>query len=389
MSQPPSLFEVRTRTGSVAYTTPTYKVLDERSGPLWDAVRATLDYWFVRLPLPARDQIRSRFASSKEIVHLGAFWELYLHEAFLRLGFDIDVDIGRDAEEGRRRPDLLVRRGDAEFYVEATAVTGDDVLTPQQRQLLQQLRDVVNGTRSSDFLVALDVIEYGPSTPSQRHVVAPLERWLGGLDHDGLLEAERMGARPRARMLEFAGWRVRIEAMPLKSERRGQDGHGILGYTGEDIGELDDVSPILRKLKRKAHHYGELDRPFVIALLCAGTFVEPQDIEAALFGPIVGAHGPKMAFKWVRERNGLWMRPNGPTNTRVSAVLTAIGLSTTAITAVEPCWWTNPWARQSISADLPWECVEANDRGRTIGTAAARTSAAMFELPERWPAISA
>jgi hypothetical protein len=261
--------------------------------------------------------------------------------------------------------------------------------TPQQRELSRQLRHVIDSARSSDFLVGLDVIEYGPSTPSKRDVVAPLERWLGELDPDELLAAERMGAPPRARVLEFAGWRIRLEALPLKPEHRGPDGHGILGYTGEGIGELDDVSPILRKLKRKAHHYGELDRPFVIALLCAGTFVEPRDIEAALFGAIVGAHGPNGAFKWVRERKGLWMRPNGPTNTRVSAVLTAIGLSTTAITAVEPCWWVNPWAREPVSAELPWERVDADDRGRTIDTAATETSAAVFGLPQRWPATDA
>lgn len=112
-----------------------------------------------------------------------------------------------------------------------------------------------------------DVIEYGASRSSKRDVVAPLERWLGELDPDYPLEAERRGAPPRARVLEFAGRRIRVEAMPLKPEHRGHAGQGILGNTGEGIGKLDDVSPILRKLKRKAHHYGKLDRPFVIALL--------------------------------------------------------------------------------------------------------------------------
>jgi hypothetical protein len=49
----------------------TYRVLDERGGPLWNAVRATLERWFARLPLEAGQ-------------HLGAFWELYLHEALMR-----------------------------------------------------------------------------------------------------------------------------------------------------------------------------------------------------------------------------------------------------------------------------------------------------------------
>ena len=101
---PPSLFEVRTRTGSRAYTTPTYRVLNERSGPLWERVRTTLDEWFARVPPHARAQIRERFASDKEIVHHGALWELYLHEAFVRLGYDVDLDVGRDSETTSRPP---------------------------------------------------------------------------------------------------------------------------------------------------------------------------------------------------------------------------------------------------------------------------------------------
>ena len=180
------------------------------------------------------------------------------------------------------------------------------------------------------------MITYGPCTPSRRDVAIPVERWLSGLDADELLAAERGGADPQARVFAFDGWRMRLEAIPLKSEHRGDADHRTLGYTEEGIAQLDDISPVLRKLKRKADHYGDLDRPYVIALLCAGTFVEPTDIEQALLGEIVGAHGPGQAFRWVRLRNGLWMRPNGPTNTRVSAVLTTIGLSATALTAVEP-----------------------------------------------------
>ena len=274
-----------------------------------------LDQWFARLPAHAQPQIRERFASDAEIVHLGALWELYLHEAFLRLGFDVDLDVGRDGE-ARRRPDLLVRRGEDEFLIEAAAVHGDDVITPHQRQLSRQLQDLINLVRSSAFLVALEVITYGPCTPSRRDVAIPAERWLSGLDADELLAAERGGADPQALVFAFDGWRMRLEAIPLKSEHRGDADHRTLGYTEEGIAQLDDISPVLRKLKRKAYHYGDLDRPHVIALLCACTFVEPTDIEQALLGEIVGAHGPGQAFRWVRLRNGLWMRPNGPTNTQ-------------------------------------------------------------------------
>ncbi len=87
-------------------------------------------------------------------MHLGAFWELYLHEAFLRLGFKVDVDIGHDAGDGPR-PDFLLRRDEVELHVEATALLGADVLSPQQRRLSEQLQDLINRTEAPDFLVEL------------------------------------------------------------------------------------------------------------------------------------------------------------------------------------------------------------------------------------------
>jgi hypothetical protein len=353
-------------------------VLNERTGLLWERVRRTLDGWFVRLPSGARAQIRDRFASSKDVVHKGAFWELYLHEVFLRLGFEVDVDIGRD-DIGGRRPDFLLRKDDVEFYVGATAVQGDDVASPQQRQLLGTLRDLINHVASDDFLVGLYVEQYGTTTPGRRDITRPLARWLAEQDVDRLLEARRAGLAPAVLPRRFADWRIGLQAIPLEPEHRGQKDHGILGSTDEQYAEINDINPLLRKLKHKANHYGQLDRAYVVAALCAGPFVEWRDIEQSLFGA---------SFGGFRQSNGFWMRPNGPTNTRVSAVLTAIDLSPTAVTVVEPCLWLNPWARCPLLAELPWERVDASTRGLIAHAPANASSAELFGLGQRWPATA-
>ncbi len=167
-----------------------------------------------------------------------------------------------------------------------------------------------------------------------------------------MLKAESNGAEPETTTLTFSG-RISFAAIPLRPDLRGLDDHRVLGAHGEGIARLDDITPLRRKLKRKATHYGDLGGPYAIAGLCAGTFVEPTDIEQALLGSIPGRYHPDDGFVWMRQRDGLWVRPDRPINTRVSAVLTAIGLSSTAITAVTPCWWSNPWARYPVRVDLP------------------------------------
>jgi hypothetical protein len=46
-----------------------------------------------------------------------------------------------------------------------------------------------------------------------------------------------------------------------------------VGAHGSGVGQIDDVPPLRRKLTRKADHYGDLGKPYAIAVLCAGTFV--------------------------------------------------------------------------------------------------------------------
>jgi hypothetical protein len=96
-----------------------------------------------------------------------------------------------------RRPDLLVSRAGVRFYVEATAVMGDDVWTPQETALADQAYDLINHADVPSFLVDVEMEEFGSSTPSRRDVVVGLEAWLSSLDPDALLAAEagRAGAR--------------------------------------------------------------------------------------------------------------------------------------------------------------------------------------------------
>ncbi|MFI4991431.1 MAG: hypothetical protein ACHQHO_11030 [Solirubrobacterales bacterium] len=113
------------------WTLSEYQRLDQDERPLADHVRRLMDEWYGRLPAHARREIRQRFAAASSGAHLGAFWEMYLHETTGRLELDVDVDVGRD--DARRRPDLLVGGGGAGFFLEATVVLGDGAVRLDER----------------------------------------------------------------------------------------------------------------------------------------------------------------------------------------------------------------------------------------------------------------
>ncbi len=85
--------------------------------------------------------------------------------------------------------------------------------------------------------------------------------------------------------------------------------------------------------------------------LAAGTFVDDQDVEHALLGPIGYRYDlDQQRVVGERQRDGAWVRDPGPVNPRLSGVLTLVNLSATAVCAVEPTFWANPWADRPTAA---------------------------------------
>jgi hypothetical protein len=174
-----------------------------------------------------------------------------------------------------------------------------------------------------------------------------------------LRETDR--ALPRHTFL-FDDWVVDIEASAWLPELRTRADLGVIGTKIEGVGrvadidtfaQIEDVDPIGREFRRKAGWYGNPDRPFVIAALCAGPFVSDHDIAQGLIGPI--RHrlhvdgGPSGHY----EAGGLWLGPEGLRNSRVSGVLTASALRPTSIGAVEPVLWTAPAALHPLTCRWP------------------------------------
>lgn len=372
---------------SLTYSASAYERLDRRAGEAPDRVRTVIDQWWARLPDGAKPQVRERFMDPKLAVHLGAFWELYLHESLRRLCSSVEVDIGND-EASIRRPDLRAVSGRQRFQLEATAVLGDDAVDSKERARADQLYDALNlRLRNRDFLLNIELRKVGAGTPG-RGLLSRIDRWLDPLDPDVEISRSAQGAEPPQTIIDFEGWSLDLSATPLRSDLRGRADFGVIGsrVEGSEIFEaggreidgwkaIDDVTPLTRSLLAKAAKGYELDdEPFVIAVLCAGPFVEEREIEMALFGQ-------------PGQSDGLWVYRGRPRYSRVSAVLTATELAPASCALVEPCVWHNPWANAPLEGSaLPYRQIEIGASGEVIEHPAKRRAAEMLGLSPRWPA---
>lgn len=371
---------------TLPYSASDYERLDRGGGDPDLRVREEMDSWWLSLPDAARDQVRRRFMDPSRAVHLGGFFEIYMHEVLRRVCGEVEVDIGNDDHTRRRRPDLRARSGADCFGVEATAVLGDDAVDPKDRARVNHFYDLLNEQlRNRDFLLDVKVRLPGGQTPGAG-LTAEIDRWLDLLDPDE--EASRLaagGSRPRRRF-EYRGWLIDLVASPIKPDLRGCPDRRIIGTRTEGfevasaddddldtLRAIDDVGPLFRSLKKKAGHgYDLRDESFVIAVLCAGLFVEDMEIDMALIG------GP--------GEDGLWVRDGKPRYGRVSGVLTATDLVPKTSALIEPCLWLNPWASKPLEVDrLPWRRIEYRVDGSRIEIPASRTMAEILGLDRLWP----
>ena len=157
---------------------------------------------------------------------------------------------------------------------------------------------------------------------------------------------------------------------------------------------MNDGKFITRKIHAKAKHYGELDRPFILALLSSKFTTREHDVGESLYGSrFDGIERPLRQLRPdAQERNGqttgIWLANIGPAHPRVSAILVANQLEPWTVAREELTLWHHPWARHPLPAALPFRTVRLDPTTNQFRTDAAQVQPwRLFGLPEAWPFV--
>jgi hypothetical protein len=363
-----------------------FAFLNRAATPFFAEVRSRLEEWFTAYPKDEAPELRENFRSRLPGQHWGAWWELYLHELFTRLGYELTIH--PRLPDSTKRPDFEMRRGQSRIYLEAAVVFSGIVSEDDDPQAPPWMIDAVNDVQSSNFFIGIVEVESaGPERLRNRQISSPLQAWLDGLDPDDVERQYERGDGFPQRTITRRGWEVVFEAYPVKREARAKPIQRVLGMGPVEAGLVDDIEQLHSKLKAKAGRYGRPEVPFVTAILCMSSFMERLDIEQALFGreAVVIPSGPTVQARLVRQRNGFWMHGETPQNRRVSAVLTAVGLHPSMAPRVTPRLWRNPWADHPLTEDWPFPEATADDRGQIVYREAAPDMHALLGLSPDWP----
>jgi hypothetical protein len=283
-------------------------------------IRTQLESWFSRYPLQFRADLRARFRSVNDVQHDAAFFELVLHELLSRLGYALEnhpVIPGTS-----NRPEFLATSADGtSLYIEAKVASGCSDREYAARAHLNELYRELHALDSSDYWINIEI----DRLPHKR---IPLKRFrafvydkLSELRQDQILHRPVLSdlcTAPRWNF-QYDGWSVTLIPLPKLNVR--DKARSALGVQTYGLHRIDPTGPICAAILKKAKHYGQLDRPFLVAINALGDFVDDSHIEDALFGsPALVSRFPGDELHWKRESNGVWNRPLGQYR-RVGAVL--------------------------------------------------------------------
>jgi hypothetical protein len=368
-----------------------FSYLNRSSRPGMAAIRGLLDIWFAQYPSRAQDDLRKRFCSDDDTAHRSAFFELYLYQLLVKIGYELKVH--PDIAGLSVHPEFLVlSEGQPRFYLEATlgSESAADKGAKKREDIVYQTLDKMD---SPSFFIGCSIHGSPKSPPPGTKWRTALEKWILTLDPEEVgrrLESGGLEALPSV-TLNHDGWSVTFTAVPKSPELRGKPGVRPLGYwTFGSIGCLEQEC-IKKAIKSKATRYGSLGLPYLIAINVVGAF-GPDNIAVAnaLFGDegIRVYRYPKNGLKEepFRAPNGAFIGRKGPVNSRVSGVIICDNLLWGNISTNNPALWHNPYASFPFDpAQWPLPQMKPNREKNVMELDSGKNARDIFGLSDVWP----
>lgn len=358
----------------------TFAFLNRVDDIYFGRVRDLVEEWFSVVPAADQPTLRGRLRSRSEANSAPAFWELFLREALRRSGFILTHEPKLDH---RRRPDFLAVGADSSFYLEARFVGARDDSRARNAQI-ERIKYEVNKVASDDYLLYFDVRAYGTNVPSLQGLRGEMAEWLAGLSYDDVVAAVRVNAPLSERTFHCNGWVFWFRAVPKREHARGfKPRAGIIAMGPITRGGGSESERLNAVLEKKAGYYGDLDRPFVVALCCGDVFVDYEDIVSALYGHPAYTLGEDDSATPFRKPTGLF---SGRGHPRVSAILTVRDFRVWLVHKIVPVIWRNQNALYPLGSELPWTASGQLKPDGTISIDDPQLSlATLLDLPMDWP----
>lgn len=349
--------------------------------PAAQAVRDFLTEALDRYPGADRQDLMSRLRSI-DGTHDAAVFELAVHELLIRTGHTI-LAVEPRVLGKTTRPDFLVRAPDgSDFVVECVVTNGLSNAAAAAERRLNTALDAVSTTPSPQHILSVKV-RGAPAEPiTLRQLRHRLRQWIAALpDGDEAKQADAL-------VYEEHGLRLTVIVM-ARRRHPAEPGDRSVGSIFLGVRAAQPGADLRASLLKKANRYGDLGKPYVIAVNEAdGFFGERHLMDALLGSPVVHIRRREGEVDEVwdgRADDGIWTNGRRARKRGISAVLYFSGVS---------AW--RPWGRLARLVRNPWASYPLPELALTVPqlnpgddefvALPGEEGPNLFGLDEDWPA---
>ncbi|KYG83896.1 hypothetical protein AWN68_01440 [Roseivirga echinicomitans] len=311
----------RTYTGPSNHNENPYGYYDRSARKDISVIRETLNEWFRKYPNDEKLELRNSFKKKFD----DCFYELFLHQLFTKLGFDIQVH--PDLPNTSKKPDFLLKKGDLELYAEAKIVKNKSHQQEAIERKINEFYDNISKLDSKGFLLIIDtLILKSNNQPSTKRLIKRIEEEIEKLDPDLVTEEISTKGFESTPIIEIENEDIllRIKPIPVVKSARDKKKRPIGMYPMESFWGGGEDS-LKESISMKAKRYGKLDKPFIV---CVNTLdvktSGTHDIENAIWGSSAiswSTNPDNKDEKWIRKRDGVFLGEKEPKLKSLSGVL--------------------------------------------------------------------
>lgn len=355
---------------------PKYSFLNRSARPIFRAIRSEIERWFSRYPGNQQAALRSRFKSTNDNDHHSAFFELYLHEMLLRLGYKVVVNPKLGCKN--MTPDFWVQGSKTSFYLEARVISGLSEKEAGQHANLNTLYDVLNRMDSGDFYLRIRIKSLPTSTLKSTKIRAELEEWLSTLDPDN----------PPEEGLEYTqdDFRVVFLVMPKPMHLRGKPGGRSIGMTSYAAEFITPGAGVKEGIRKKFKKYKNLDASYLVAVSVLDPIEDREGVMETLYGNLTINTDLKGNIWDSYNTEGLWGTGSNPKYTGVSGLLIFFNLFPWAFTNARSWLFLHPAAKKPYQGNLcRMNQAVINRNSGVLDWIQGETINSIFGFSENWP----
>lgn len=360
-----------------------FDFLNTSAWPACNNMRDRLEQWFERYPDSSINDLRARFRK-RDHNHESAFFELFLHEVFRRLG--LSPEVHPESQRGQGRPDFAITSScGGVSYVEANVVSlrGFMAEDPLEDEVLDAI-DALAVERPTGIALQARTRGNLAQTPPIRQIKAEVRRWVDRIDRE-FRSPGRIDAEPNLD-ISHGSWSLNLAAF----HRFEHDSKRLIHIGPGKSGTLSDGVALRKNVLAKAKQHRDLDRPLIVAMNTQSGFQDREDELSALFGQESVSwqedeHGNVVTLPHVsREPDAVWRNRAGSRYSRLHGVLFFRGSWPSTAHSVTSHLYVNPY----IAADVPPELLRlgsARVRNGEMRWEAGLSLGELLDLPEDWP----